>query len=107
MMESESLKHQAQVKELELSVNIAQEQSEEAKIRNERLQSELSTLKQEYNNHINDQKAHSQKIQANCIELEDRIDAANREIMVCSFKLDCNKRPGENSQRTSDFATGI
>ena len=85
MMESEASKHQAQVKELELSVSIAQEQSEEAKIRNERLQSELSTLKQDYNNHANDLKAHSQNVQANCIELEDRLDAANREIMVGSF----------------------
>lgn len=53
---------------------------------NEKLGTDILQLRNQYSSHISEQKDYTQKVQHHCFDLESRLTAANRDIMVNSDK---------------------
>ncbi|KAJ3335021.1 hypothetical protein HDU91_002398 [Kappamyces sp. JEL0680] len=65
----------------QLELDRATAELTESQNRAERLSRELGVQKSEFSDHYNKQKIYIQDLQSNCIQLEERVNAANREIM--------------------------
>ncbi|KAJ3271031.1 Leucine-, glutamate- and lysine-rich protein 1 [Terramyces sp. JEL0728] len=68
---------------------------DESNAKSERLAQDIQIFKKEQADHLSGQRLYTQGLQSNCLELENRVNTANREIMELSMeraKLDQERR---------------